>query len=344
AGGDDAAPWMCHASYIKPHWPYIVPEPYHQMYGRNHVPAAARHPAEREDPHPVYAQFMDNAIGKAFQRDEVRDMVIPAYMGLIKQCDDQMGVLFDYMEKSGRMDDTMIVITSDHGDYLGDHWLGEKDLFHEQSAKIPMIIYDPSPQADAARGTVCDELVEAIDLAATFVEFGGGEVPGHIIEGRSLMPFLTGQSPGNWRDFAVSEYDFSQTPMAMRLNLEPKDARLFMIADKRWKFMHAEGADESGPFSPMLFDMENDPDEFFDLGNDPEHRAIIDMMYERLGKWGRRMSQRTTISDKQLLAGRGKSRRRGILVGTYEHQEVDPEWSVKYLGKAPQRPTDTNSE
>ena len=155
-------------------------------------------------------------------------------MGLIKQCDDQMGVLFDYMEKSGRMEDTMIIITSDHGDYLGDHWLGEKDLFHEQSAKIPMIIYDPSPEADAGRGTVCDELVESIDLSATFVEFCGGDVPDHIIEGRSLMPLLKGEAPDDWRDFAISENNFSQTPMAVRLELAPRDARLFMVADKRW--------------------------------------------------------------------------------------------------------------
>ena len=345
AAGDQAdEPWMCHASYIKPHWPYIVPEPYHAMFGGNHVPAATRHPDERENPHPVYAQFMNNAIGKAFHRDEVRDVVIPAYMGLIKQCDDQMGVLFDYMEKTGRMEDTMIVITSDHGDYLGDHWLGEKDLFHEQSAKIPMIIYDPSSEADAGRGTVCDELVEAIDLAATFVEYCGGEVPNHIIEGRSLMPFLKGEQPEEWRDYAISEYDYSQTPMAVRLNLSPTDSRLFMVADKRWKFMHAEGGDKSGPFPPMLFDMENDPEEFFDLGTDPQYQEIIDLMYERLGKWGRRMSQRTTRSDKEIIAGRGKSRRRGILVGTYDHREVDPEWSVKYLGKAPQRPELGDSE
>jgi arylsulfatase A-like enzyme len=334
----DDNPWMCHASYIKPHWPYIVPEPYHNMFGLNHVPAAMRHPAERDNSHPVFAQFMNNMIGKAFQRDEVREAVIPAYMGLIKQCDDQMGVLFDHMEKTGRMDDTMIVVTSDHGDYLGDHWLGEKGLFHEQSAKIPMIIYDPSPEADAGRGTVCDALVESIDLAATFVEFGGGDVPDHVIEGHSLMPFLKGEEASEWRDFAISEYDYSATPMAVNLGLSPRDARLFMVADKRWKFMHAEGSGPEGPFRPMLFDLENDPEEFHDLGDCDEHQSIIELMYERLGQWGRRMSQRTTISEQDIIAGRGGSRGKGILLGVYDDKDVDPEWTVKYRGKAPRRP------
>ena len=335
---DGDEPWLCHASYIKPHWPYIVPEPYHNMYGGNHVPAAIRHPVEWENTHPVLNQFMNNAIGKAFHRDEVRNAVIPAYMGLIKQCDDQMGVLFDYLENAGRMDDTMIVITSDHGDYLGDHWLGEKALFHEQSAKIPMIIYDPSSEADAGRGTVCDELVESIDLAATFVEFAGGEVPDHIIEGRSLMPFLRGEKPDTWRQYAISEYDYSATPMAANLNMAPRDARLFMVCDKRWKFMHAEGADADGPFRPMLFDMENDPEEFYDLGGNAEHFEIIDMMYERLAKWGRRLSQRTTKSEQDIVAMRGASGRKGVVLGSYDSSEANPEWTVKYRGKAAPRP------
>ena len=160
-------------------------------------------------------------------------------MGLIKQCDDQLGVLLDYLERSGRMQNTMIVLTSDHGDYLGDHWLGEKDLFHEQSVKVPMIIYDPRSQADCTRGMVCDALVEAIDLAPTFVEAAGGKVPDHILEGRSLMPWLHGQTP-DWRKFAISEYDYSATPQCEKLGLEPRDARLFMIFDGRYKMMHAE--------------------------------------------------------------------------------------------------------
>ena len=55
----------------------------------------------------------------------------------------------------------MIVLTSDHGDYLGDHWLGEKDLFHEPSVKVPMIVYDPRAEANKTRGTTCDALVES---------------------------------------------------------------------------------------------------------------------------------------------------------------------------------------
>ncbi|MEE9429112.1 MAG: sulfatase-like hydrolase/transferase [Paracoccaceae bacterium] len=319
-------PWMAHVSYIKPHWPYIVPAPYHDMYGLNHVPAANRHAVERDDPHPVYGAYMENKIATAFQNEEVRQKVIPAYMGLIKQCDDQLGRILDHLEDTDALKDTMIVLTSDHGDYLGDHWLGEKDLFHDPSVKIPMIIYDPRDHANATRGTTCDALVESIDLAATFVEAAGGKVPGHIIEGRSLMPWLTGETP-DWRTYLVSEYDYSSTPQCVKLGLEPKDARLFMVFDGRYKLTHAEGG-----FRPMLFDLQEDPDEFFDLAKSDGHREETERLYGYLAQWGRRMSQRVTKSDDEIIAARGKSMRRGILPFLNDGSEVPEELTEKYRG------------
>ena len=337
ASGD----WLAHVSYIKPHWPYIVPAPYHDMYGANHVPAATRHPVEREDTHPVMGAFMNNKIAAAFQRDDVRNKVIPAYMGLIKQADDQFGVLLDWLEETDRLKDTMIVLTSDHGDYLGDHWLGEKDLFHAPSVKVPMIIYDPRQEADTTRGTTCDALVEGIDLAATFVEAAGGKVPDHIIEGRSLIPWLHGQTPDDWREFVISEYDYSVTPMATALGVAPKDARLFMVFDGRYKLIHAEGG-----FRPILFDLETDPDEFHDLAKTSGHEAEIERLYGMLAKWGRRSAQRVTRSEDDILSMRGASARKGILPFLVDGSEVPEDLTEKYRGAARQnylstRPEDT---
>jgi arylsulfatase A-like enzyme len=324
------SPWLAHISYIKPHWPYIVPKPYHQMYGHNQIQPIVRSDSERVNPHPVFKAYQNNSIGKAFQRDEVRDVVIPAYMGLIKQCDDQMGRLFTYLKDSGALEDTIIVLTSDHGDYLGDHWLGEKDLFHEASVKVPLIVYDPSKDADVTRGTVCDELVESIDLVATFIDYAGGVVPDHIVEGKSLKPFIKGKKLANWREFAISEFDYSCTSMADNLSLKPKEARLFMVADKKWKFMHSEGPDHP----VMLFDLINDPDELIDLGVNPDYKEIIDMMYERLGRWARRASQRETKSDNDIIIEKGISSRKGIVFGAYDGTEIDEEELVSYRGKA----------
>lgn len=325
------APWCAHVSYIKPHWPYIVPAPYHAMFGSEHVPQAIRHDMERDDPQPVYAAFMGNKVAAAFQQEDVRQKVIPAYMGLIKQCDDQLGRILDQLEADGAMDDTMIVLTSDHGDYLGDHWLGEKDLFHSPSVKIPMIIYDPRTAADSTRGTTCDALVEAIDLAPTFVEAAGASIPDHILEGRSLAPWLHGKTP-DWREVAISEYDYSVTPMRDVVGCTPRDARLFMVFDGRFKMMHSEcGA------RPMLFDLETDPDEFNDLAKGDTHADTIARMYEHLSKWGRRMSQRVTKSDADIEAMRGRSARRGILPFLKDGSEVPEALTQKYRGPVTQR-------
>ena len=324
--GDE--PWLAHVSYIKPHWPYIVPAPYHQLYGTDDIQPLNRTDAEMENPHPVYEGFATNRIGQAFQRQEVRDVVIPAYMSLIKQCDDQLGRLLKHLEDTDRMKDTMIVLTSDHGDYLGDHFMGEKDLFHDCSAKVPLIIYDPSSAADGTRGSVCDELVESIDCASTFIEVAGGKVPDHIVEGRSLVPFLHGEIPADWREFAISEYDYSVTPAAAKVGLEPRDCRLMMVADKKWKLFHAEGG-----IRPMLFDLENDPNELDDLCKDGRApKDVLDLMYARLGHWARRMSQRVTKSEDDVKAMRGKSGRRGVLLGLYDGSEVDDELLCKYVG------------
>lgn len=323
-------PWCAHVSYIKPHWPYIVPAPYHALYGPNSVPAARRHEAERDDPHPVYAAFMAGRVAAAFQDEDVRRKVIPAYMGLIRQCDDQLGRLLDHLEDSGRMSDTMIVLTSDHGDYLGDHWLGEKDMFHDPSVRIPMIVCDPRAEADATRGTTCDALVEAIDLVPTFVEAAGGAAAGHILEGRSLLPWLHGQRP-DWRPFVISEYDYSATPMRDALGVSIRDARLFMVHDGRFKLIHAEGG-----FRPMLFDLEADPDEFHDLAKGQGHEADCTRLMGHLAAWARRPSQRVTRSDAQIEASRGRSARRGILPFLKDGSEVPDELTEKYRGPARQ--------
>jgi len=325
-------PWCAHVSYIKPHWPYIVPAPYHNMFGIDQVPPARRHDCELDDTHPVFKAYMENQVGQAFQREEVREKVIPAYMGLIKQCDDHLGRILDHLEETGEIKTTMIVLTSDHGDYLGDHWMGEKSLFHDQSAKVPMIIYDPREQANATRGTTCGALVESLDLAATFVEAAGGEIPANILEGRSLLPWLHGDKP-EWRPFLISEFDYSGSTVADNFDHEPRDCRLFMVFDGRWKMMHAEGG-----FRPMLFDLQTDPDEFVDLGKTDAHADEIARLYGYLAQWGRRMSQRVTKSDADIINKRGKDGYKGVLPFLYDGKEVPDLLIMHYIGDAPKLP------
>tara|TARA_R110002020_G_scaffold400596_10_gene610949 strand:+ start:51080 stop:52708 length:1629 start_codon:yes stop_codon:yes gene_type:complete len=316
AAGD--TPWCLHLSYIKPHWPYIVPAPYHNMYGPETHLDPVRNETERADPHPVYGAFMEERVSKAFADDQTRSKVLTAYMGLIKQIDDQMGRLMAFLDAEGLTDETMIIFTSDHGDYLGDHWMGEKELFHNASARIPLIVVDPRAQANATRGTQSDTLVEAIDVVPTILDFFGGDAVPHIIEGRSLLPVLNGKAD-RVRDFAVSEYDYSMRDVRKRLGVEVSDAKLTMLFDGLWKYIFAEG------FRPMLFDLAADPEELTDLGADPAYSDERDRLERLFFRWTRRTSQRTTISDARIAAldpSRGEAEA-GILIGYRTKAELE---------------------
>jgi len=338
----DNAPWCVHLSYIKPHWPYIVPAPYHDMYSSDQVLPAVQGEHEHENPHPVLQAFQRGQVATTSSQQAVRESCIPAYMGLIKQCDDQLGRLLDYLENTGRLDDTVVVLTSDHGDYLGDHYLGEKGLWHDCSVKVPLIVMDPDSRADATRGTSCDALVEAIDMLPTVIDIHAGPSAvanqNHILEGHSLLPYIRGledasqsseTQPVN-REYAVSEFDFSLTPVRESLGLTIDQCRWYVIIDQRWKYVAF-----TGDFRPVLFDLDNDPDELDDLGDSQqvEHREVINRMESRLREWFERNSQRTTLSDEQIRDKTGKSVRQGVVLGIYEASDEQEPLFAHYRGK-----------
>ncbi|MFM9970998.1 MAG: alkaline phosphatase family protein [Burkholderiales bacterium] len=281
-------PWCLHLSFIKPHWPYIAPAPYHAMFGEGDIIPAVKSEEERRDANPVYGAFMKHQDSQSFAREEVRKAVIPTYMGLVKQIDDHLGRLFRHMEASGRMSDTLIVLTADHGDFLGDHWLGEKEMFYEQSARVPMIVVDPDDAAP--RGVVSDDLVESIDLVPTFIEALGFDAPMHILEGRSLLPRVRHGKPVG-REAAFSELDYATYVARDILGRGVNDCRAVMVRTPRWKYVHFDG------YGPQLFDLENDPQELRDLGSDAAHATVRAEMKERIFQWMRQRKNRVAMDD-----------------------------------------------
>jgi arylsulfatase A-like enzyme len=244
----------------------------------------------------------------------VRRLVIPAYMGLIRQIDDHLARLWRVMEERGLLENTMIVVTSDHGDYLGDHWLGEKEMFHEQSVRIPMIVYDPDPAADATRGTASDLLVEAIDLAPSFVEFAGGKVPEHIIEGQSLLRMTRagqGITADQWRSAAISECDYAYRNARLQLGRTPSESRAYMVRTDRWKYVFYEG------FRSQLFDLAEDPDELVDRGEDSALEEVREQLRERLFDWIRTRKMRITRSDAEVEMRTDTHKAHGIYFGVW---------------------------
>jgi len=318
--------WCLHVSYIKPHWPLAAPAPYHQMYRGVDLPQASKCDAQKHNPHPIYQAFMALPQSQTYAQDEYRNHALPTYYGLVKEIDDNLGRLFASLAQQGQDKNTMIVLTSDHGDFFGDHWLAEKDLFHDVVTRVPLLIMDPSPEANSSRGTQCDQLVCAIDLVPTFVDWAGGEPKWNWLEGQSLVPVLH-KTAAIDRDCVVSECDYGVMDLAKQLGRTTDNARMTMLYDGRYKYVHCLG------FKPMLFDLQEDPQEFSDLGRDDGYVAIRGQLSEQMLDWSAGLKNRVTVSQETFVQRAGKADGVGILIGYWQQEDVpealqlDPEVS-----------------
>ena len=311
---DDAGdkPWVLHLSYIKPHWPYIAPDPYHNMFKDVAHTPANKHVKEKETAHPVYQAFMKMEVGQTFSRDDVRQTVLPAYMGLIKEIDDQLARVMDHLKQNKLWDNTLIVFTSDHGDYMGDHWLGEKELFHEPSVSVPLIIVDPDTRADATRGQVDERLVEGIDILPTILEALNVKVPEQRIEGQSLLSKMRDRSDQQpWREAALSEIDYSYYQARIDLGIEPSQARAYMLKTNDWKYVYFKG------FRPQLFDLKNDPLELEDLGESKNTQSIRSEFQGELLERLTDRRNRVTVSDDVVQERTAGAEKVGIIIGRW---------------------------
>ncbi|MCP5284732.1 MAG: sulfatase-like hydrolase/transferase [Burkholderiaceae bacterium] len=304
-------PWVLHLSYVKPHWPYMAPAPYHAMYTADQCLPVQRSAAERENEHPVLAAYRQQEESVSFQRDDCIRTVRPAYQGLITQLDHHLGRLFDALATQGVLDDTLIVFTADHGDYLGDHWLGEKELFHDTVQKVPLIVADPRVAADATRGTVDPRFVEAVDIVPTILDAMQVAQPAQRLEGRSLQPLLHGEHPSDWRDMAYSELDYSYRQARLTLGRPVDRCRAFSLRTARWRYVYWLDLPE------QLYDLQADPEEFHDLGRDLATADVRDQLRGRLLAFLAARRHRTTVSDAQVAAATAGHKRAGVFYGQW---------------------------
>jgi len=304
-------PWMLHLSYVKPHWPYMAPAPYHARYTPDQCLPVVRDARELRDAHPVLAAYRLQEECANFMRDEVVRTVRPTYQGLVQQIDDHLGVVWDALAAQGRFDDTMIVFTADHGDFLGDHWLGEKEHFYDTVQRVPLIVYDPDVAADATRGSVETRFAEGVDLVPTFLDALGIPIPAERIEGASLLPLTRASDVSSWREFVVSELDYGYREARRTLRRAPDVCRAWMVRGDRWKYVHWQD------FRPQLFDLAADPEEFVDLGADASHETVRETMRGHLMTWFMRLKRRTTVTDTGVEQATAAHKRAGVFFGVW---------------------------
>ncbi len=250
--GRQDGPWFAHLSYWRPHPPYAAAGHWSSAYSPEAVglpisPAAKRHPLHEGSLRlPAAAAPTDEAALRTMRAQ---------YFGMISEVDDQLGRLWDFLVRTGQFDDTVIVVTSDHGEMLGDHGLKEKLGYWEQSYHVLGIVRDP--RRPAGHGAVVEALTENVDLLPTICDAIGIDVPAQC-DGYPLTPFLERAPPPRWRHAVHWEYDWRGLAIATTPHDWPWDRAL----ERRNLTVHREedlAYVQFGDGSWLCFDLALDP-------------------------------------------------------------------------------------
>lgn len=199
--GEQRQPWFAHLSYLRPHPPYSAAGEFSTMYD----------PGSCRPPLPIPANpnrhwLLDGLLGSAAAapKDPAAVAQMQAqYFGMISEVDAQLARVWAALGDRDEWGNTVIVVTSDHGEQLGDQGLVQKAGFYESSYAILGIVRDP--RFDHVG--IVDEFTENVDIMPTLCEAMGADVPTQC-DGFPLTPFLRGDRPSSWRDAAYYEWDW----------------------------------------------------------------------------------------------------------------------------------------
>lgn len=182
---------------------------------------------------------------------------IQDYLRCVAGIDENLGRVLDYLDRSGLAENTVVIYSSDQGFFLGDHGWYDKRWMYEESLRMPLIVRWPGV---VKPGSVNWDLVQNLDFAPTFLEIAGVEVPADM-QGRSLVPLLRGERPGDWRRSIY--YRYYEYPAVHDVQ------RHEGVRTERYKLIHYYLIGEW-----ELFDLEKDPDELRSVYDDPAYASV----------------------------------------------------------------------
>jgi arylsulfatase A-like enzyme len=219
--------------------------------------------------------------------DQVADLRA-TYLGLVAEVDHHLGRLLDWLDTTGQAGRTLIVLLSDHGEMLGDHGYWGKDNVLCPAHHVPLVMRGPG----VAAGREVADMVSTVDVAPTILDLMGAEVP-PAMDGASLVPFLHGTRPEDWRGLSLTEIDLAEpnapTRFERALGLNPLTANAAILRDATHSLVHFNGS-----VPPMLFDRRNDPAECHDLASTPKGAAEVARLRAAL------LDLRMTRADRRL--------------------------------------------
>jgi arylsulfatase A-like enzyme len=290
-------------SYLYPHTPYMLPEPFYSLYDSVELPDPVVEPEGLEKANKPFRQvFHQENNNRLILYSAVKIMRMKRnYYGMVSLIDHEIGRLFDFLEENEMRDNTLIIFTSDHGDYQGDHhMLTKSPAMYDCLTRVPLIFSWPGK---IRSNVTTDELISNVDIMPTILSLMGLEIPGQV-RGISYHDFLTSRKHEHGpREYVYSEYGIPGKPYNRdkleQLKLDYKEHPIFfsdpkipweanpvalagrfrMIRSKDWKLVEEENG------TSELYDLQNDPNELVNLYDDPDFKDIQQKMLADLRIW-----------------------------------------------------------
>ncbi len=295
---DEDRPFFLWLSYLYPHTPYEAPEPFFSLYDDLPPPHIEKDGLANKPYRQRFHQGNNDAI-IPFSAEQIA-LMRRVYYGMITLIDGEIGKILDFLDRRGLNENTLLVFTSDHGDYQGDHGLMAKSpALYDALVRVPFILRWPG-HIEAGRRD--DRFASHVDLMPSFAAAAGLPAPTQA-QGVDLLPALRDGGDGPpLRPFAFSEYGVPGQPYdEQRLNREGLQNALFrnpahdslpwegnpvslagrirMLRNHSWKLI----AEENG--AGELYDMRNDPHELSNLWDNPHYKDIRKELQLALANW-----------------------------------------------------------
>ena len=187
---------------------------------------------------------------------------IKDYLRCVASVDDNVGRVLDYLDKSGLAKNTIVIYSSDQGFYLGDHGWFDKRFMYEESFRMPFVVRWPGKIKPGSSSTA---LTSNLDFAETFLDIAGAKIPDDM-QGRSLMPLFSGETPEDWRkSLYYHYYEFHGNRRTAHMV-----RRHYGVRTGRYKLIHFYNLDEW-----ELYDLKSDPREMKSVYSDKEYAPIV---------------------------------------------------------------------
>jgi arylsulfatase A-like enzyme len=262
---NNSKPWLHYIGTLGPHDPYEVPAEFLALYDLAEIALPPSFEDRMEDKPGLYrrTRSMFDQLSEEEHREAIRH-----YLAFCSYEDHLFGKVLKALEESGQAENTIVIYVSDHGDYLADHGLWCKGLPCFRGAyEVPLLIHVPG--YDAAAGSEIDALVSLADIGPTLLELNSIS-PDRDLSGRSLVPFLRGIDPTDWRDAIFTQTNGNELYGIQR-----------SVTTNEWKLVY------NGFDFDELYDLIKDPHETINLARDPALSSIRRDLYRRLWAFAR---------------------------------------------------------